>query len=76
LQVWLFITQIPVMVQASTPRKIVTPEMRSGQANSPRGRAVWKALGIEVEFIHILSRHFFGHLQIWVNNWQQVAITD
>jgi predicted transcriptional regulator of viral defense system len=71
-----FITQIPVMVQASTPRKVVTPEMRTGKANSPRGRAVWKVLGVEVEFIHIQSRHFFGHQQIWVNNWQRVPITD
>jgi predicted transcriptional regulator of viral defense system len=71
-----FTTQIPVMVQASTPRKVVTPEMRTGQANSPRGRAVWKALGVDVEFIHIQFRHFFGHQQIWVNTWQRVAITD
>jgi predicted transcriptional regulator of viral defense system len=71
-----FTTQLPVMVQASTPRKVTTPEMRSGQANSPRGRAVWQALGIEVEFIHVQSRHFFGHQQQWVNNWQRVAITD
>ena len=30
-------TQIPPMVQASTPRTIVTPEMRAGQAHRPRG---------------------------------------
>lgn len=71
-----FTTQLPVMVQASTPRKVVTPEMRSGKAKRPRGRAVWHALGIDVEFIHIQARHFFGHQQQWVNNWQRVTITD
>jgi predicted transcriptional regulator of viral defense system len=71
-----FTTQLPKMVQASTPRKILTPEMRTGDAHSPRGRAVWRAMGIEVEFIHVQSRHFFGHQQIWANTWQQVAITD
>ena len=71
-----FTTQIPTMVQASTPHKVLTPEMRAGRTHSPRGRAVWRAMGIEVEFIHVQSRHFFGHQQIWVNTWQQVAITD
>ena len=32
-----FTTQIPEMVQASTRRAVVTPEMRSGSAYSPRG---------------------------------------
>jgi predicted transcriptional regulator of viral defense system len=71
-----FTTQLPTMVQASTPRKVLTPEMRAGHANSPRGRAVWRALGVEVEFINVQPRHFFGHQQIWVNEWQQVALTD
>jgi predicted transcriptional regulator of viral defense system len=71
-----FTTQLPVMVQASTPRKVVTPEMRSGTAHRPRGRAVWTALGVEVEYIHVQERHFFGHQHIWIATWQQVAITD
>lgn len=71
-----FTTQLPTMVQASTPRQVITPEMRSGQANRPRGRAVWQVLGIEIEFIHVQEEHFFGHQQIWVNNWRQIAITD
>jgi predicted transcriptional regulator of viral defense system len=71
-----FTTQLPAMVQASTPRKVITPEMRNGKAHSPRGRAVWKALGVEIEYIYVQEKQFFGHKQIWVNNWQQVSITD
>jgi predicted transcriptional regulator of viral defense system len=71
-----FTTQLPVMVQASTPRKVVTPEMRSGTAHRPRGRAVWTALGVEVEYIHVQERHFFGHQYIWATTWQRVALTD
>jgi predicted transcriptional regulator of viral defense system len=71
-----FTTQLPAMVQASTPRKVITPEMRNGEANRPRGRAVWKALGVEIEYIYVQEKKFFGHQQIWVNNWQQVSITD
>jgi predicted transcriptional regulator of viral defense system len=69
-------TQIPEMVQASTPRPVVTPEMRTGKAHRPRGRAVWAALGVEVEFIRVQNRHFFGHQRVWVSNWRQVSITD
>jgi predicted transcriptional regulator of viral defense system len=53
-------TQIPPMLQVSTPCKVVTPEMRLGEAYRPRGRAVWKALDFEVEFVQIKQKHFFG----------------
>ena len=71
-----FTTQMPAMVQASTPRKVITPEMRAGQAHRPRGRAVWRALGFEIEYIYVQEKRFFGHQQIWADNWQQVSITD
>lgn len=71
-----YTNQLPVMLQASTPRKVVTPEMRQGEAYRPRGRAVWRVLEIEVEFIRVMPKHFFGHQQVWANVWQQVAITD
>lgn len=69
-------TQIPPMVQAMTPKKVVTPEMRVGEALRPRGRAVWEALNIEVEFIYIEKTRFFGFQQEWVSRWNRVPITD
>lgn len=69
-------TQIPVMVQASTPRPVVTPEMRSGGAYRPRGRAVWRVLTLEFEFIAVQEAHFFGLQHEWVTQWHSVAITD
>jgi len=71
-----FTTQSPVMIQASTPNKIVTPEMRHGEAYHPRGRAVWQAFGFEFEFIYTKAELFWGFQKIWVNSWQQVEITD
>ena len=71
-----FTTQMPAMVQASTPRKILTPEMRKGQALRPRNRAVWRALDLEFEYIYVQQRQFFGHQTIWVNRWQKVQVTD
>jgi len=71
-----FTTQLPRMVQVSTPSKVVTPEMRRGRAHRPRGRAVWQVGDIEVEFIHVRPQAFFGHQQVWVSRWHQVAVTD
>ena len=69
-------TQIPPMVQACTTKNVVTPEMRHGAAYRPRGRAAWRALGLEFEFIHVQPRHFFGLQQLWVSQWHRVDITD
>ena len=71
-----FTTQIPRMVQVSTPSKVVTPEMRLGKAHQPRGRTVWQAAGVEVEIIHVQPWAFFGHQKIWVSSWHPVMITD
>jgi predicted transcriptional regulator of viral defense system len=71
-----FTTQIPPMVQASTTANVVTPEMRRGAAYRPRGRAAWRALGLEFEFIHVQAEHFFGFQEEWVSQWHRVAITD
>jgi len=69
-------TQLPTMVQAATPRQVVTPEMRQGQARRPRGRAVWRVADLEIEYIHVAERRFFGHQPIWVDRWHRVDITD
>lgn len=71
-----FTTQVPTMVQASTPKKVITPEMRTGKAHSPRGRATWQAFGLEFEFIHMKQEAFWGFEKNWVSSWQQVNITD
>ncbi|MGC9335424.1 MAG: type IV toxin-antitoxin system AbiEi family antitoxin domain-containing protein, partial [Anaerolineae bacterium] len=71
-----FTTQIPPMVQASTTATVVTPEMRQGVAYRPRGRAAWRALGLEFEFIQVQEKHFFGFREQWVSRWHRVAITD
>jgi predicted transcriptional regulator of viral defense system len=71
-----FTTQSPTIVQASSPKKVITPEMRSGRAHSPRGRAIWQVYGLEFEFIHVSQKLFWGFERLWVNLWHQVNITD
>lgn len=69
-------TQIPPMIQASTTAVVVTPEMRQGAAYRPRGRATWRALGLEFEFIRVQPEHFFGFQDEWVSQWHHVQITN
>jgi len=64
------------MIQASTPVKVVTPEMRQGKAYRPRGRASWRAFDLEFEFIYVKADWFWGLQKQWVNAWTQVDITD
>ena len=71
-----FTTQIPPMVQASTPVKVVTPEMRSGEAYRPRGTAAWQVLDIEIEYVHVKEENFWGFTHEWVSSWHRVPITD
>ncbi len=71
-----FTTQLPRMVQVSTPAKVVTPQMRRGAAFRPRGRAVWQVGDIEVEFIYVRPSALFGSQAIWVDRWNQVNLTD
>jgi predicted transcriptional regulator of viral defense system len=71
-----FTTQIPPMVQASTPARVVTPEMRSGKAYRPRGTAAWRVLNIEIEYIHVSEYRFWGFTYEWVSSWHRVPITD
>lgn len=71
-----FTTQNPSMIQASTPNKVITPEMRQGNAYRPRGRATWSAFGLEFDFINVKKERFWGFQKQWVNSWTQVNITD
>ena len=71
-----FSTQNPTMIQASTPTKVFTPEMRQGKAYRPRGRACWRAFDLEFEFIYVNKKWFWGFQKQWVNSWTQVNITD
>ena len=71
-----FTTQNPSMIQASTPTKVITPEMRKGKAYRPRGRATWQAFGLEFDFIYVKKERFWGFQKQWVNSWTQVNITD
>jgi len=55
---------------------VITPEMRTGAAYRPRGRAVWRVLGMEFEYIQIKQGNFYGFSEEWVTAWHRVSITS
>ncbi len=66
--------QIPQIVTASTPKKVVTPSMRTAQAKPSKHR--FEIAGIRYEYIQIQPKHFFGIEKLWLDEQFQISITD
>jgi len=50
----------PGVVILANVMKVVTPEIRHDKSYRPRGRAVWRVLDLEIEYINVQERRFFG----------------
>jgi len=68
--------QIPKIVTASTPNKVVTPSMREKQTRRSKTKHVWEIDGVRYEYINVQQKHFFGIEKIWLDEHFQVPITD
>ncbi len=67
--------QVPRIVTAMTPRKVVTPDMRRRGGRVERKHS-WAVGGVRYEFTTVRPERFFGLEQVWVNERQRVTITD
>jgi predicted transcriptional regulator of viral defense system len=67
--------QVPRVVTAFTPKKVVTPSMR-GSHGKGRRRHAWEVAGIRYEYVSVKSEHFFGIEEIWIDEQSRVPITD
>jgi predicted transcriptional regulator of viral defense system len=79
LQHWGLIDQIPFVVTASSPKVVVTPDMRRpepSESSRPRRHSAWIIDGLRYEFIRIRSRDMFGIDQVWVDGETQVPMFD
>jgi len=67
--------QVPIAITAITPRKVVTPSMRSpGEA---RGKHAWHVGGLECRFVTLTeSRYDIGIERIWADERFAFSITD
>jgi predicted transcriptional regulator of viral defense system len=67
--------QVPRVVTAFTPKKVVTPSMRSAD-HSGSARHAWKVAGVAYEYVSVRKNHFFGIEQVWVDENSRVPIAD
>jgi predicted transcriptional regulator of viral defense system len=69
--------QIPFRaIHVMTPKKVVTPGMRSGKKPSGRDRHAWVIRGIHYEYFHVKPEHFFGIERAYVGGQLWVPMTD
>lgn len=68
--------QIPQIITASTPTKVVTPSMREKGLKDSKIKHVWRIADICYQYINVQKNHFFGFEKIWLDEYFQVPITD
>ena len=68
--------QVPYVVTAFTPKKVVTPSMRRGSYSDKNKRHAWVIDGVRYEYITVKEKYFFGMEKIWVDEISRVLITD
>ena len=69
--------QIPFRaIHVMTPKKVVTPGMRTGGKPEGRGRHAWVIRGVNYEYFHVKPEHFFGIERVYVAGHLWVPMTD
>ena len=77
--------QVPRHVTASTPRKVVTPSMRTPskvqrregqQTGEEGGKHLWQTNGVAYEYFTVTRDRFFGIEEVWVDEHFRVPIYD
>jgi predicted transcriptional regulator of viral defense system len=67
--------QVPRIVTAFTPKKVVTPSMRRSHPKDRLPHA-WEVAGIRYEYVSVKREHFFGIEEIWVDENSKIPIAD
>lgn len=68
--------QVPHVITAFTPKKVVTPSMRRTSKSARRQKHAWVVNGVRYEFVTVKEEHFFGFDEVWVDEYSKVPITD
>lgn len=68
--------QIPRVVSAITPRKVVVPSMR-GARKGPEDQHVWRVTGLDLRYVVVIPERFeLGIEMIWLDERFRIPITD
>ncbi|MBM3298784.1 MAG: type IV toxin-antitoxin system AbiEi family antitoxin domain-containing protein [Deltaproteobacteria bacterium] len=70
-----FTDQIPHVVTALTPQKVVTRTMRESKGEIV-GKHAWEVAGVRYEYVSVVQDHFFGIADVWIDEHFRVSITD
>jgi predicted transcriptional regulator of viral defense system len=70
-----FTDQIPHIVTAFAPQKVITPTMRESKGKKTVKHA-WAVGGVRYEYVSVIPAHFFGIDDVWVDEHFRVPITD
>jgi predicted transcriptional regulator of viral defense system len=76
---WGLVEQVPFVVTASTPKVVVTPDMRRKPDEAPvqrREHGAWVVDGVRYEFIRIRPPDMFGIDDVWVDARTRVPMFD
>jgi predicted transcriptional regulator of viral defense system len=68
--------QVPQIVTASTPTKVVTPSMRDKELRKLKLKHMWQVGNVRYDYIYVQQKRFFGLENIWLDEYSQVPITD
>ena len=66
--------QVPQTVTSSTPKKVVTPSMRSAAHRADKH--AWEVGGLRYEYVTVPEERFFGIEEVWVDDRFKVPIYD
>jgi predicted transcriptional regulator of viral defense system len=68
--------QLPRFVTAFTPKRFMTPSMRTKTKQSDRSKQAWEVEGVRYEYVIVKPELFFGIEDVWVDQRFKVSITD
>jgi predicted transcriptional regulator of viral defense system len=68
--------QIPHVVTAFTPKRFMTPSLRTRTRRNTLSKQAWEIEGVRYEYVIVKPEFFFGIEEIWVDQNFKVPVTD
>jgi predicted transcriptional regulator of viral defense system len=68
--------QIPDVVTAFTPKRFITPRMRTRTKQNSLSKQAWEIEGVRYEYVIVKPEFFFGVEEVWVDQNFKVPVTD
>jgi predicted transcriptional regulator of viral defense system len=70
-----FTEQLPLITTLTTTKKIVTPTMRQSNIGNQQEHYI-TSCGNKFLYRTVTQQHFFGHMEVWLDEHFRITITD